>query len=150
MAEIVFDATQHKPKEEFKPIPNGTYLALIEKSEVSATKAGTGKRLNLTFQIIDEGEYKGRKIFHGLNIENPNPTAVEIALTELSAICHAVGVLQPQDYSELHDKPLKIKVKVAKRKDTGENRNEIDMWFDKNHVAQSTGGTGEDDPYSRG
>ena len=51
--------------------------------------------------------------------------AVKIARSELSAICRAVGVLQPKDSTELHDLPLVISVKCKKRRDTDEVQNEI-------------------------
>ena len=57
--------------------------------------------------------------------EFPNATAVKIARGELSAICHAVGVMQPRDSVELHNLPLVIQVRVKKRTDTGELVNEI-------------------------
>ena len=51
--------------------------------------------------------------------------AVKIARGELSAICRAVGVMQPRDSVELHNLPLLITVKLKKREDTGELTNEI-------------------------
>ena len=47
-----------------------------------------------------------------LNLNNPNQIAVDIAQRTLSAICHATGVMTPQHSSELHDKPLVVKVAV--------------------------------------
>jgi hypothetical protein len=88
------------------------------------TKNGNGSHLQLTFTIID-GEYKNRVLWARLNLENPNATAVKIAMSELSAICHAVGVMQPHDSVELHNLPLVIIVKLRKREDTGELTNEI-------------------------
>ena len=35
-------------------------------------------------------------------------------MATLSAICHAVGVLEPTDSSELHHKPLLVTVKTTK------------------------------------
>ena len=43
-----------------------------------------------------------------IRMVNPNQTAVKIARGELSAICRAVGVMQPKDSTELHDLPLVI------------------------------------------
>jgi hypothetical protein len=72
-----------------------------------------------------EGEYKNRVLWARLNLNNPNATAVKIARGELSAICRAVGVLQPRDSVDLHNLPLVITVKLKKRDDTGELTNEI-------------------------
>lgn len=109
-----FDATQVAPREDFSPIPVGEYVVQITDSDVNPTKAGTGHRLELTFEVID-GEFKGRKVFEGLNIDNPNPKAVEIAQRDLSAICHAVGKLQVSDSQELHYKPLVVRVDIEQR-----------------------------------
>ena len=59
-----------------------------------------------------DGQYKNRVLFGNLNIVNANPEAEKIGQRQLSGLCHAVGVLQLQDTSQLHNKPVKIKVKV--------------------------------------
>lgn len=100
-----FDATQVEPQGEYTPIPAGEYKVQIITSEMVATKAGDGQMLKLELEIMD-GAQAGRKIFDRLNLDNPNATAVEIAQRQLSAICHAVGVLSVQDSEELHFKPM--------------------------------------------
>lgn len=119
-----FNANEVEPTSNFEPIPAGKYLAAITESEMKPTKTGSGRYLQLTFTII-EGEYKNRVLWARLNLENPNATAVKIARAELSAICHATGVLQPRDSVELHNIPLAIIVKLRKRDDNGELSNEI-------------------------
>lgn len=119
-----FDANEVEPTTDFDPIPAGKYAAVITESEYKPNKAGTGNYLQLTFQILD-GDYKGRFVWARLNLDNPNATAVKIARGELSAICRAVGVLQPKDSTELHDLPLVISVKCKKRRDTDEVQNDI-------------------------
>ena len=119
-----FDANQVEPSADFEPIPAGKYEAVITESEMKPTKAGTGSYLQLTFQIV-EGDHKNRLLWARLNLDNPNATAVQIAQSELSAICRAVGVMTPSDSVDLHDLPLVISVKCKKRVDTGELTNEI-------------------------
>ncbi len=119
-----FDATQVDPSASFDPIPAGKYLAAITESEMKPTKNGNGSYLQLTFTIV-EGDYQGRVLWARLNLNNPNATAVKIAKSELSAICHAVGVMQPRDSAEIHNLPLLINVKVKKRADNDELTNEI-------------------------
>lgn len=103
--------------------PAGKYQAVIVDSEMKPNKAGTGEYLQLEFEII-EGEYKNRKLWTRLNINNPNPDAVRMARADLSAICHAVNVIQPGDSVELHNLPLTITVKCRKTPD-GEIVNDI-------------------------
>ena len=119
-----FNATEVEPTTSFEPLPAGKYLAAITESEMKPTKSGSGSYLQLTFTIL-EGEYKNRVLWARLNLNNPNATAVKIARSELSAICHAVGVMQPRDSVDLHNLPLVITVKLKKRDDTGELTNEI-------------------------
>lgn len=117
-----FNANNVEPKGEFNAIPAGKYLAVVTDSEMKPTKSGNGAYLELTFEVI-EGECKGRKLWSRLNLENPNPTAVKIARSELSSICRAVGVLEPKDSCEIHNLPLVITVK--QKASDGEVYNEI-------------------------
>lgn len=119
-----FNANEVEPSCTFDPVPAGKYLAAITESEMKPTKTGTGSYLQLTFTIL-EGEYKNRILWARLNLHNPNATAVKMARSELSAICRAIGVMQPRDSVDLHNIPLLIIVKVKKREDNEELTNEI-------------------------
>ncbi len=119
-----FNANNVDPATDFEPIPAGKYVAIVTGSEMKPTKSGSGHFLELTFQVID-GPYKNRMLWSRLNLDNPNPQAVQIAQGELSAICRAVGVMQPKDSIELHNLPLVITVKCKRRDDTGDVTNEI-------------------------
>ncbi|HEX8875509.1 MAG TPA: DUF669 domain-containing protein [Phycisphaerales bacterium] len=119
-----FDANQVDPSVALDPLPAGKYLAVVSESELKPTKTGGGKYLQLTFQIID-GEFKGRLVWARLNLENKSEMTVKIARGELSAICRAIGVMQPKDSVELHNVPLEINVGLKKRDDNGEFTNVI-------------------------
>lgn len=119
-AAISFNAQNVEPMQAFDAIPSGWQNAAMTDSELKPTKDGLGKYLLAEYTIID-GPYKGRKIFDQLNIVNSNPVTVEMAYKTLSAICHAIGTINIQQTSaELHNKPLKIKLKKreARRDDT--------------------------------
>ena len=124
MATLNFNANEVEPSKAFDPIPAGKYVAVITDSEMKETRAGTGRYLQLEFEITD-GEYAGRKLWSRLNIENQNAEAVRLARADLSAICRAVNVLTPNDSADLHNLPLVIKVHCRKDKNTGEISNEI-------------------------
>jgi len=119
-----FDANEVEPAQDFEVIPAGKYTACIVASDATATKKGDGHYLEVELDIL-EGDYKGRKLWDRLNLANPSARAVEIARATLSSICRAVGVMQPKDSGELHNKPLVIRVKAKKQKDTGDIYNEI-------------------------
>ncbi len=130
-----FDARNVEPTTDFEPVQAGKYLAVITDSGMKPTRNGSGSFLELTFQIV-EGEFKGRKLWARLNLDNPNPLTVKIAQGELSAICRAIGVMAPNDSVELHNIPLVIAVKCKKREDTGEIVNEV-KGYSKREIATS-------------
>lgn len=135
-----FNANEVEPAATFDPVPAGKYLAVITESEMKPTKAGTGQYLQLTFQVI-EGEFKGRLLWARLNLDNPSAMAVQIARSELSSICRAIGVMQPRDSLELHSLPLVVSVGCKKRDDTGELANEIKGYEVKQHAAAASPAT---------
>jgi hypothetical protein len=91
MAQLNFDATQVEPDTGFDTVPAGWYNVSMDESDLKPTKDGAGTYLQARFNILD-GQYRGRKLFTRLNIRNANAQAQEIALRQLSAIGHAVGV----------------------------------------------------------
>lgn len=147
-----FNAQEVDPAVGFDPIPAGNYLAVVTETEMKPTKAGDGKYLQLTFQVL-EGEFKGRLVWARLNLENANATTVKIARAELSAICRAVGVMAPKDSVELHNLPLVIKVGCKKRQDTGEVTNVIKGYERKGAPAaarpSAAGAAGSQPPWKR-
>jgi hypothetical protein len=90
-----FNAHEVEPSTSFDPLPAGKYIAAITGSETKPTKNGDGNYLQLEFTILD-GEYKDRKVWDRLCLNHPNPQTVKIARGNLSALCRAVGVMQPR------------------------------------------------------
>lgn len=133
-----FDATVVEPNAGLGPIPAGKYRCAMVKSEWKDTKKKDGQYLECTFEVL-AGEFKGKKLWARLNLKNKSPDAVRISQGELSAICHATGILKPKDSHELHNVPLIIAVKVKKRTDNGENTNEIDG-YESTEKASPTNG----------
>ena len=111
MAQLNFDASTVAPQEAFEPIPAGWYPAQIVESEMKAASKPGSAYLAITLQIMG-GEYNNRKVFDRFNLQNPNPVAVEIAYRQLSAVCHAVGLIQVADSQQLLGRPLMVKVSV--------------------------------------
>lgn len=109
MTTLNFDATNVPPAEAPEVMPPGWYTAQMTESESAPTNDNTGTMLKCTFTIMG-GEHAGRKVFDRLNLQNKNPVAVEIAYKTLSAICHAVGVIQVTDSQQLHGRPLQLKL----------------------------------------
>jgi hypothetical protein len=105
--------TEAAEARDFSPLPDGTYTAIINRSELKVTKAGNGQYLEVAFEII-EGDKKGRLLFHKMNLQNPNPTAEKIGRAELAKLCQACGVDNPKESEQLHDIPVVIKVGLDK------------------------------------
>ena len=118
-----FNAEEVEPLGQYEPLPAGDYTAHATASEWRETKAGTGRYLQITWEILDD-QGKGRRLWSRLNLENENEKAVEIAQRELSSICRAVGVLTPKDTSELLNRPLRCKIKVRRTEQYGD-QNEV-------------------------
>lgn len=112
MSRLNFDAGQFSPAVALEPVPAGWYVCYMAASEMKPNSANTGAYLEMEFVILSPAQFAGRKLFDRLNLQNPNPTAVEIACRTLSAICHAVGVIQVEDSSILHNRPLQVKVNL--------------------------------------
>lgn len=97
--------------DDFSAMPPGEATACITSSKYMETKKKNGHYLQLKWKIM-EGEHKGRILFDNLNLDNPNPVAVEIANKALNSICQAAGKVGVQDSEELHGVPILVKWKV--------------------------------------
>jgi hypothetical protein len=92
-------------------LPAGDYKAQIISSEISATKAGDGQRLNLTYEVTD-GPFAKRQFWQGLNIVNPNAQAQAISERELKKITSALGLGAISDSDVLHFKPMIVTLAI--------------------------------------
>jgi len=112
-------------KDEFAPLPDGTYPALLAAVEE--------KNDQVVFEIhITQGEYAGRKHFEWLSFTEANPDKqwlVDKALQTLGSIVHATGSAGQftNDTSVLLNKPFLIDLKMHQGKNyqdkvTGETR----------------------------
>lgn len=113
-----FNAADIEPAAPRGTIPAGKYKCVITASEERPNRAQTGTVLKLTLQVI-EGPHQGAYVFDQLNVDNPSPTAVQIAQRQLSAICRAVNVYTPNQSSDLHNKPLLVTVRVEATENYG-------------------------------
>lgn len=138
MAQINFDASQYAPDGGgFEAIPSGWYSAVISKSELKPTKDGSGSYLQVDFNVID-GPHKDATVIARLNISNPSEKAQKIGCGQLSAICHAVNVMYVQDSSQLHNIPMKIRVKYIEPRGEYEANNDVIGFKNANYVPPTT------------
>ncbi|MFO7900232.1 MAG: DUF669 domain-containing protein [Planctomycetota bacterium] len=76
-----FNAREVEPEVGFEPIPAGKYLAIITGSEMKDTKAGTGRYLELTFEVI-EGKHKGRNPSQRVRVSGIMPSCPRNTVAE--------------------------------------------------------------------
>jgi len=130
--------------EDFSPLPSGEYPVIVEESEFRDTKAGDGHYLFLQLSIID-GHGKNRKLFDRLNLDNPNPQAVEISKKQLASLCRAAGKQKITDSSELHDIPVIARVEIRKGSNGYDDSNDIKGYKKYHAPTASMDGSDKDD-----
>lgn len=101
------------------------------------TKDNSGQYLELTMRILD-GELVNRKIWDRLNLQNKSEKAMEIAYGNLSAICKAVNIATLQDSVELHNKPLRVRVKLKPAEGNYAESNDVSGYGPVDGVTNST------------
>ena len=124
--DFTFNANEIEDRQDFSPLPVGDYIGEVTESDYLPTKKGTGKYIKLVFTILD-GPYAGRKFFDNLNVINENKVAMDIANQSLKELLVATG-LSNKPFTKtltLHNIPVKMKISIGKRKDTGEEQNSV-------------------------
>jgi hypothetical protein len=127
-----FDATSiDTTQRDYENLPNGTYVLEVTASEVKPTSRGDGTILKLTYDVVEPDQFKGRKIFANMNLENPNPTAQEIGQRELAALCRATGLDSIEDSEQLHFIGFTAKVGMGKPSKDGQHaaKNEVKKFY---------------------
>jgi hypothetical protein len=134
-----FDA--NAPENNQQLIPKGDYPAVLVKSEVKQTANGKYEVLTVDFQILT-GEYQNKHILDRFNFKPLSPTppdnekeAARIGAAKISELCRAVNVPTPKDSSELHGKPVVVKLGVQEAKGGYPARNSINGFKPRNFAA---------------
>src|SRR5210317_863708 len=124
----VFKSSEHESEDSFGVLPRGWYEAEIVKTEYNPNSKKTGHFLNAQYRILAPDSYVGRVVFHLMNLDNPNQTAVQIAQRELAAVCKACEVEEVEDSEDLHGIPMGIYLVQDKGSANYEPKNEIKKW----------------------
>lgn len=118
MAKLNFTANPNyaPAKTAYTLIPPGDYVVQVIESEVKRTRSG--EALSLTFQVLDDGPFRHRRVWVMLNLDHPDEAVVARAFGKLQSLCKAAGFVgELHDTSALHDKPLTARIYEAKAKD---------------------------------
>ncbi len=127
LGSLNFNAAEVEPSTGFEPLPEGTYLVMVQKCEEKPTKKGDGVQMVVELRVLD-GKYAKRTLFSRINLQNPSTKCVEIGRAELSALCRATGVMTPKNAFEFCNRTCQVKVAVAERGDGKGLTNEITKW----------------------
>lgn len=116
-------------KKTFAPLPAGWYRAMVSAAVGKDTAAGTGRYLQLTYDII-EGDYAGRKVWAMYNVANPNETAVRIGRAELKSLAEALDHKAAFEYEQdfltfVTNRVVQIKLGQRTDKRNGEIKNNV-------------------------
>jgi hypothetical protein len=123
-----FDPSTHEGTRDLEPVPPGWYLTQIVENGGEHAKNSNGTYLRTVFEILD-GEYKGRKIFQNITLQNDSQQAVEIGARLLKDIYDAIGHNEPtRDIHVMLFKPVMARVGIKRDKDG--------IYPDRNAVAQ--------------
>ncbi len=95
----------------YDTLPAGKYYAQAISAEIKDTKAGDGKVLTFTFEILD-GQFEKRRIWERLNYINPNATTQEIARKSLGRFAHAIGLKAYSSADDFLFQPVIIDVGI--------------------------------------
>ena len=122
-------STNDLPKSErtYELLPDGWYDARITEANLGATKAGTGEKISMRYDIIGP-THQGRVVYGNLNIRNPSAVAERIGREQLHDIMLAIGLASIEDTDQLVGGTCQIKIKTKPAKDGYDARNEIAGW----------------------
>lgn len=113
-----FNSNDYEPLGTFEAIPPGNYTVQIEKTELRTTKKGDGHYVWLEMVVL-EGQYKGRKLWDQINIDNPSVKCAEMGRKAFGDLVRAAGYQKVSNTDVLLQS---IVVAVVKVKDS---QNEI-------------------------
>lgn len=143
MAQLVaaFNPTQFDPTQGSSSLPVGKHKVIVKSSEVKPTADGSNGYLQLNLEII-EGQYQGLEGAYRLNLYHQSKQTSEIAHRQLSAVCHAIGLLSViTDSAQLHNVPFIVEVALQKGEAGNEKGyTEVKKVYDVNGNEPKAGG----------
>ena len=117
MAKVNWNQGEYNASGDFPIVPKGRYLAIVHTSQEKLTRNKQGSYFEFEFNVVRPDEFKGRKLWSRLNINNPSDTAQRIGREQFNALCLAAGVEKVDDTARLHGKPIVLIVNIEKTTD---------------------------------
>ena len=148
-----FNAHDIEPSQEIDNLPNGWYNSEITDAEVLPTKGkGNNERVSIEYTVLD-GDFKGRKVWGSINNKHSKAQVQEIGQRELSAVCHATGVMVLSSaaggVAQFIGKMLQVKVGLSKITQAYPNPKNEPKGYKALENAAAIGGAGQAPPFAQ-
>jgi len=108
------DESEVKPLGTFEPLPVGTYVVVVSDSDHKETSKKNGTMFTFTYEVVQDGEYKGRLVFDNMIDTHESQKAAQFGKQKLGGLMRAVNKPQAKDTKELHGIPFELAVKIQK------------------------------------
>lgn len=82
--------------QEFDLLPEGVYRVMVNATAVKSNRTSDGNHVSVEFDVIDD-RYKGRKLWHNFNVNNPNEKAQQIGRAQMKRFLAAIGITSAID-----------------------------------------------------
>lgn len=86
-----FTYTEDDLKDDFAPLPDGTYDVEAVDAEVKSKPDTGAKFISTTLRVI-AGDFEGRRIFTNITVASQNPKALVMGRKLLASLCNAIGM----------------------------------------------------------
>lgn len=123
MAKVSWDqSTVDDPQpRDFDVLPRGKYPCVVLDSSEKDTRAKDGKYFEFEFEVV-AGDFKKRKLWARLNIENPSEVAQRIGREQFKGLCKACGKEGAKTTEALHGKYVVCLVSIEQGQNGPMNR----------------------------
>ena len=123
------EVEDEKPFGEKVLFPAGEYIGVAVKTDVKDTKTGTGRFVEIEWQIVD-GVKKGSIYIDRMNVENHTPVAQRMARGSYKSLQKALKFRDEQMYetSNIHHIPVKLAIRQYESKSSGKMENGVSYY----------------------
>jgi Protein of unknown function (DUF669) len=137
MAKVDWDqSTVPDARAPFEALPKGKYPCIINSIEQKETKRGDGSYFEVECEVV-KGDFKGRKVWARLNVNNPSEVAQNIGRAQFKQLCEAAGKPGAKTTEVLHGKYVVCSVSIE-RNDRGE-ANRVDEFVSPEKFKEAGG-----------
>jgi len=112
MAQFNFVADYNDQYKGYEPLPAGLYKFQITDSDVTVPSTGNGEMLVLTFEVIGDPQFDGRKVIDRLCYIHPKQDTERQAKQKINTIFFLTGIKGTKDTAQLHGKTLSLLIGV--------------------------------------